>query len=280
MEKYEIIEILEDNQDNIEKGNWEKVYETISESGCKRRDFSDFLIENGFDPSNLFKTYVPDYAFMGSHRLEYITLSNSIPEIGDSAFSWCTFLQSITLPNSLKEIGDKAFAECSALKMVYLPEGVTSTLSLGNAAFRNCENLEGFEGTCYITKIGKSCFENAISLKFFPWENADDDIEIGASAFYGCSFGKITLTANITDVGNYAFSDSSIIVIDFSKTRYTSNVQKWTGIWIFTLLGKVGTVILPKDDEQIESLWKNFLKNQGLKLKEPDETDGWNIRYE
>lgn len=89
LSKEEIIDILNNNKENIENGNWEAVYKNIN--WWERRFFSDFLIENDVDPSTLFKTCVPDYAF---------------------AYCECSSLQSITLPNSLKKIGMFAFRHC------------------------------------------------------------------------------------------------------------------------------------------------------------------------
>lgn len=42
-------------------------------------------------------------------KIESITISNSVKNIGDSAFEWCIKLNNISIPDSVTNIGDKAF---------------------------------------------------------------------------------------------------------------------------------------------------------------------------
>ena len=75
MERDEIIDILNRNKIEIEQGNWEDVYDDIV--SWKRRDFSNFLIENDVNPSTLFKKYIPDNAFEESELLRSINISST-----------------------------------------------------------------------------------------------------------------------------------------------------------------------------------------------------------
>lgn len=75
----------------------------FQKSGIKEANFKDKLETIGafcFNESMLTK----------------IDLGNSVKEIGDSAFSWCTSLSEILIPSSTKNIGSSAFYMCTALK--------------------------------------------------------------------------------------------------------------------------------------------------------------------
>ena len=67
-----------------------------------------------------------------------ITISDSVTEIGDGAFSGCTSLTSVTIPNSVKKIGDYAFQSCDSLTSVTIGNGVTK---IGYRAFMGCTSL-------------------------------------------------------------------------------------------------------------------------------------------
>ena len=47
-----------------------------------------------------------------------VTIPNSVTDIGDEAFYYCTGLKTVTIGNSVKSIGDKAFYHCSSLEHV------------------------------------------------------------------------------------------------------------------------------------------------------------------
>ena len=60
------------------------------------------------------------------------TIPNSVTNIGNSAFSFCSSLTSITIPNSVTSIGNSAFYGCSGLTSITIPNSVTS---IGTFAF-------------------------------------------------------------------------------------------------------------------------------------------------
>lgn len=132
IEYYTLLDILNKNKDRIEKGQWEEVYESIPHS--LRGDFSDFLIDNGIDPNNLFREYVPEKAFFRSSKLTSIKLPSSIEMIEPGAFAECFNLEDANLGNGVNHICGAAFAKCQSLKHIKIPHSVNI---IGDLAFQD-----------------------------------------------------------------------------------------------------------------------------------------------
>ena len=74
------------------------------------------------------------------NAVEFTGLSNlRVDVIGDSAFSQCQQLQWVTLPESVKEIGSSAFESCTALEGLLIDS--RDTVSLGMSALEGCTSL-------------------------------------------------------------------------------------------------------------------------------------------
>ena len=67
-----------------------------------------------------------------------LVLPDSITEINQGAFFYCTGLTSVTIPDSVTSIGEQAFYGCTGLTSVTIPNSVTSIRSY---AFYGCKNL-------------------------------------------------------------------------------------------------------------------------------------------
>ena len=122
------------------------------------------------------------YSFAHLIYLETLNLYGDIIEIGDYGFYNCQTLNNITIPAAVENIGDFAFAECynmeafivqraSKLKLIgqsafenmsraIIDLGELEELvSVGDYAFRNCENLTVFKAPA-INELGQGVFEN------------------------------------------------------------------------------------------------------------------------
>ena len=79
-------------------------------------DNNSFLSVDGvfFDKSQATLIQFP----AGNGATSY-TIPNSVTDIGDGAFNWCTSLTSVTIPQSVTSIGDSAFEACFSLTGVY-----------------------------------------------------------------------------------------------------------------------------------------------------------------
>ena len=177
---------------------------------------------------------IPAYAFYSAEALNAVTLPSSMKVIGDRAFSMSGVAQ-LTIPenSALEYIGESAFNNCK-LQTLDIPVPV----EFGGDAFRYNKQLtqvtmavegvipEGqFNGCTKLTTVTLTgdkptvltegeFTKNNIFIAYSKWCATKHLIlnpgvtEIPAYAFYGSSnnnLGKITLTGNITKIGDYAF---------------------------------------------------------------------------
>lgn len=136
---------------------------------------------------------------------------NNLPEtltsIGGAAFSNNPYLVSITIPKSVTKIDDSAFSDCEKLANVIFAPGGT-TLTIGNAAFKNCRKLTGSLALpAYTTSIGNNAFENC---DFAVFTIPAGVTSIGNAAFYNCQ--------NLTEITFNCTGDLTIGEVDTSKT--------------------------------------------------------------
>ena len=177
-----------------------------------------------------------------------VKMSNSIQDIGNSAFDCCYDLKNVTWGKSIKNIGKSAFANCIRLKSVTIPETVTE---IGAYSFYNCKLLSS---VYYNARNCSDCYEwaqnfynagadsNSLKVEFgskvkvIPaylfYVDADynygDGVyahitsvkmsnsiqDIGASAFDRCyDLKTVTWGTSIKTIGKYAFSSCGMASI-------------------------------------------------------------------
>ena len=134
--------------------------------GCKinNLEYRDLLkIKNGLALSD-DETRV---LYCANSSLTSVSIPDSVTEIGEDAFAFCSSLTSVSIPDSVTEIGDSAFAGCSSLTSVSIPDSVTE---IGYNAFDSCSSLTEviFKGTKKEWKKIKKIedFGNDIKVKF------------------------------------------------------------------------------------------------------------------
>ena len=88
-------------------------------------------------------------------------ISDSVKEIGGSAFSGCSSLTSVTIPDGVTTIGSSAFSDCVSLTSITIGNGVTE---IDSFSFSNCISLTSITIPGSMTTIGMSTFSSCNRL--------------------------------------------------------------------------------------------------------------------
>lgn len=111
-------------------------------------------------------------AFYDSSNLKEVILCDSVEKIGNSAFP--DGLEKIVFGNSVKEIGEYAFCGCKKITQIVLP----STLeTIGYSAFSDCESLESINIPKNVKKIGIGVFSGCTLLSEIYCESPFFEVE-------------------------------------------------------------------------------------------------------
>lgn len=208
---------------------------------------------------NTVKVYMPDtiyneyYFLVGDSEVEpeiyngelvfepMNRLPSSLMYIGNSAFSGCTFLKAIEISkcNNLEYIGVSAFSK-SGLESITIPNSANLTV-LNNLCFENCANLKTVTMYDNIKAIAAGCFNDCISLEHVNTISTKDGAEtllndtlccqtIENGVFNNCSnLTQITLTTDVTMVGDSVFSSCNALVIYCKMLE--SETSAWKASW-------------------------------------------------
>ena len=98
-------------------------------------------------------------AFAGCKKLILTEFPNNIKTIGIGAFTECTGITSLVLDNSMIEISDCAFWYCSSLTNIS-----ANVPFIGCAAFEGCKSLHELHLGKMVKKIGGCAFQDCIKL--------------------------------------------------------------------------------------------------------------------
>ena len=165
-------------------------------------------------------TEVPGYAFDGGNsKLEKVVLGESVKEIGESAFSTCSFLKEVSFNENLEQIGDyafsgsgienidfnvkkigvAAFSRCKNLENVNLGGRIEE---IETDAFLGCETLKEVIAEGNIKKIGDTAFRECYALEYASI-NAE---EIGSGVFFLCrNLREASIGWNMQSIGRAVF---------------------------------------------------------------------------
>lgn len=154
-------------------------------------------------------TVINSRAFYDCSFITKITLPDTLKEIGDQAFGYCTSLQTIEIP-ACTRILDGVFLGCTSLQEVTFPEGVIAlgdnlftncnalqkvTVLSGNVAqntFAGCTNLKEIIIGENIASVAQGAFEACTSLQYLTLPRVDEN-ELFTEYYFGLTSVKYIL---------------------------------------------------------------------------------------
>ncbi len=101
-----------------------------------------------------------DYKALGRKDLTEVILPDSLTQIGNRAFKYCSDLESLVIPAGVTRIGAEAFSGCFRLKTLELPEGLRS---IGDGAFSGC-GVRSMTLPASVTELGANPFSDCDEL--------------------------------------------------------------------------------------------------------------------
>lgn len=152
-------------------------------------------------------TDIEDWTFGYCSELVSITIPNSVTRIGSCAFYYCGRLLNVNIPDSVKIIGESAFIDCGLLKSVTLGSGVET---IEEFAFCDCKRLESVTIQEGVKTIDKYCFSGCGALKSI--DIPDSVVSIGDALLGDCyALESVTIGSGVKSIGNVAFTNCSTL---------------------------------------------------------------------
>lgn len=195
-------------------------------------------------PTNLYAAdgvsagEIPDSLFSGCSNLGKVSmqqnkgvnfvLSGNINRIGKYAFSGCSKLKAtngnwLHIPITVLSIDDYAFKSCSAIDRISI---TLATVNISGSAFNGCTALKylriinlGWSDRFYMPSDSELYNKSETELvRIMPacsgteYTVPDTTEKIGDCAFNSCTFEKITLGANVSEIGSDVFENCDFLL--------------------------------------------------------------------
>lgn len=232
---------------------------------CSRAFYDTFLSGNVIIHSNVKE--IQPYAFYRCHG--YITLSEGLEVISDSAFEDLYKFNFDSLPKSIKVIGRRSFNSCGSIIKLRLHEGLES---IGAQAFADQFELKNIELPKSLTSIGERAFDTK-SVNIYTKHNSKPDgwnekfcdessvISYGSDFFDPADFFELTdvvLPDGLVTIGEKAFQNSLL------KSITIPNSVKYIQPYAFSDCTELETIVF---SDNIIEIGRGAFKNC-VKLKE------------
>lgn len=211
-------------------------------------------------------TAIGNYAFSRCYNLNSVTIPDNVISIGHYAFRNCYHLLPVTIPNSVISIGEQAFSSCERFTSIKIPSSVTT---IGSRAFWGCKGLREFivdeNNPHYSSKDGLLLNKEATTIIAYPNSKSgiyvipNDIISIGNYAFSNSSIlTSITIGKGIMSIGEHAFEDCPLLYSIYCLNPFPISIEPvaFSGIRksMCVLYVPTGT----KDNYSKADVWRTF----------------------
>jgi len=139
-----------------------------------------------------------------------IVIPDGVKVIGEDCFLECKFIESVTISESVVEIGGSAFSGCENLKKItFAPNGKLEII--GEDAFSSCGDITELVFPASLRQIRNGAFAPISTLKKLV---LNDGLQfIGSSAFEDChDLPEVFIPASVTRIERNAFAYASQMV--------------------------------------------------------------------
>lgn len=170
---------------------------------------------------------------IGNNAFESLNVSSvfipaTVTSIGPFAFRFCKFLATVTFAedSQLKSIGLGAFYGTEQayprFKEIKIPDSVET---IGNAAFRYCQNLERIVLPSALQTLSNVTFYGCTALSEVTFPASLETIQVGAFG-YCRNLSEVELPASLKTIQSYVFGGCS----DLKTVSYDGSLEQWNHI--------------------------------------------------
>jgi hypothetical protein len=185
-------------------------------------------------PSGL--THISTLMCAGCVSLTTLTIPTNVKTIGYRAFYECSALTSFALPAKVTTVVDNAFESCHALRETEFSPLNSKLITLGDAAFKDCTDLQVMIFPESLTALGDSTFMDCVAFNTITFSTTLQSL--GNETFRGCTaLGTVTCPESLVVLGNSTFVGCSALeYITFSTALKSLGRETFRGC---TALGTV-----------------------------------------
>lgn len=152
-------------------------------------------------------------------------------------YSYKDDITTVVIEDGVLSIGNAAFYNCTNLESITIPDTV---VSIGNYAFKNCKKLNNISIPESVTSIGDYAFSDCLSLTSIVIPYGVE--EIGVQTFYFCqSLKEVSIPSTVTLINNRAFHNC-----DSLEAIYIPNGVTQIATYAFWSCQALTSVTLPE----------------------------------
>ncbi len=220
-----------------------------------------------FYSSRLKSIVIPDNvidigegAFESCYKLESVVLGKSLGNIGEDAFSMCSYLKAITIPDSVRTVGGGAFYNNDSLTSVYIGSGLCE---FERYSFSSCDflsKIEISEDNPYLSTKDNVVFDKSGErLIYYPIGKIEEHytipegvkvIDENALGYETCE--TLTMPKSVTRIESYNYCT------DLTTIYYMGTKEEWDKVEIAKYNNTIQEAIVHFADGNIGNVYENL----------------------